>query len=128
MTDIVINLGRGRIKIAKGSEKQVEIFSDDVVDALLFHLELKTKPFRDKAVVEILLYIDVRVSELVSIHIKDIDFLSHQLKVIAKGGKYWAIPLKLELIEIVKQYFLYQSHQERRSFDNCCKTCRSRIY
>jgi integrase/recombinase XerD len=50
MTDHVINLGRDRIKIAKGSEKQVETFTDDVVDALLFHLETKAKELRDKVV------------------------------------------------------------------------------
>lgn len=92
MTDIVINLGRDRIKIAKGSEKQVETFTDDVVDALLFHLESKAKDIQDKVVIQLLLYTGVRVSELVSIRIVDIDFLSHQLKVIGKGGKYREIP------------------------------------
>ncbi len=106
MTDMVINLGRDRIKIAKGSEKQVETFSADILDALIFHLESKSKAIRDKAVIELLLYTGVRVSELVSIRIKDIDFLSHQLKVIGKGGKYREIPLKPEVTETIKKYLL----------------------
>lgn len=110
MTDSVINLGRDRIKIAKGSEKQVETFTDDVVDALLFHLETKAKELRDKVVIQLLLYTGVRVSELVNICIKDIDFLSHQLKVIGKGGKYREIPLKPDVAETIKKYLLERRH------------------
>jgi integrase/recombinase XerD len=85
MTESVINLGRDRIKIAKGSEKPVEVYSPAVVEALLFHLETKAKNLRDKVLVHLLLYTGVRVSELVSIKIRDIDFLGHQLKVVGKG-------------------------------------------
>ena len=74
--------------------------------ALIFHLESKSKAIRDKAVIELLLYTGVRVSELVSIRIKDIDFLSHQLKVIGKGGKYREIHLKPEVTETIKKYLL----------------------
>lgn len=106
MTDMVINLGRDRIKIAKGSEKQVETFSAGILDALMFHLESKSNAIRDKVVIELLLYTGVRVSELVNIRIMDIDFLSHQLKVIGKGGKYREIPLKPEVVETIKKYLL----------------------
>lgn len=86
MTNMVINLGRDRIKIAKGSEKEVETLSDAVVETLLFHLVSMAKSFRDKVIVEILLYTGVRVSELVNIRIRDVDFLIHQLKVVGKYG------------------------------------------
>jgi integrase/recombinase XerD len=106
MTEKVIDLGRDRIKIAKGSEKPVEVLSTDVIDSLLFHLETKSKSIRDKVIVGLLLYTGVRVSELCGIRIKDIDFLSHQLKVLGKGGKYREIPLKIEVVESIKKYLL----------------------
>ena len=94
MTESVINLGTDRIKIAKGSEKPVEAYTPAVVEALLFHLETKSKYLRDKVLVHLLLYTGIRVSELVSVKIRDIDFLGHQLKIVGKGGKYREIPLK----------------------------------
>jgi len=37
-TEKVVELGRDRIKIAKGSEKPVEVYSDDLIETLLFHM------------------------------------------------------------------------------------------
>ncbi len=110
MTDMVINLGRDRIKIAKGSEKQVETYSDAIIEALMFHLESNPKSLRDKVMMQLLLYTGVRVSELVNIKIRDIDFLTHQLKVIGKGGKYREIPLKQDVVGSVKEYLLERRH------------------
>ncbi len=118
MMDMVINLARDRIKIAKGSEKHVEVYSDAIVDSLMFHLETNAKSLRDKVMMELLLYTGVRVSELVSIRIRDIDFLTHQLKVIGKGGKYREIPLKEDIVESVKEYLLerrYNSYYKEAS-------------
>jgi len=111
MTDKVVELGRDRIKIAKGSEKPVEVYSDETVESLLFHIE-NAKHIRDKVIVQLLLFTGVRVSELCGIRIKDIDFLSHHLKVIGKGGKYREIPLKPELVESIKKYLLERRHNK----------------
>ena len=111
MTDKVVELGRDRIKIAKGSEKPVEVYSDETVEALLFHIE-NAKHIRDKVIVQLLLFTGVRVSELCGIRIKDIDFLSHHLKVIGKGGKYREIPLKPELVESIKKYLPERRHNK----------------
>jgi site-specific recombinase XerD len=70
----------------------------------MFHLETKPKSLRDKVMIQLLLYTGVRVSELVSIRIRDIDFLTHQLKIIGKGGKYREIPLKEDVVGSVKEY------------------------
>ena len=43
----------------------------------------------------LLLYTGVRVSELVKIRLRDVDFLTMQLTVIGKGQKHREIPLKL---------------------------------
>ena len=111
MTEKVVELGRDRIKIAKGSRKPVEVYSDDLIERLLFHME-NVKHLRDKVIVQLLLFTGVRVSELCGIRIRDIDFLSHQLKVIGKGSKYREIPLKVEIVESIKKYLLERKNNK----------------
>lgn len=106
MTEKVVDLGRDRIKIAKGSEKPVEVLGAEALESLLLHLESKAKSIRDKVIVYLLLYTGVRVSELCGIRIKDVDFLTYQLKILGKGGKYREIPLKAEVVEIIKTYLV----------------------
>jgi len=110
MSESVINLGRDRIKIAKGSEKPVEVYPPAVVNVLMFHLETNAKNLRDKVLVQLLLQSGIGVSELVGIRIRDIDFLSLQLKVVGKGGKYREIPLKAELVDTIKKYIIERCH------------------
>jgi len=117
MTDKVVELGRDRIKIAKGSEKPVEVYSEETIESLFFHLE-KVKDIRDRVIVQLLLFTGVRVSELCSIRIKDIDFLSHHLKVIGKGGKYREIPLKAEVVETIKMYLLERRKSKHFQSEN----------
>lgn len=52
----------------------------------------------------LLLYTGVRVSELCSIKIKDIDFLNYLIKIYSKGGKFREVPLKFELADAIKEY------------------------
>ncbi|WP_430885870.1 tyrosine-type recombinase/integrase [Fusibacter sp. JL216-2] len=105
MTEMVVDLGRDRVKIAKGSEKPVEVYDEKLTDRLLLYIEDNVS-LRDKAIVQLLFYTGVRVSELCSIRIKEIDFLSHQLRVCGKGGKYREIPLKPEVVESIKAYLI----------------------
>ena len=96
---------KDKIKIARGSEEEVEVFSDEEVEKILFYLENREKVSqRDRAVILILLYTGLRVSELVNLKIKDIDFLMLSLKVVGKGGKYREVPLKIEAAEGAKEY------------------------
>ena len=81
MTEKVVELGRDRIKIAKGSEKSVEVYSDETVESLLFHME-NAKHIRDKVIVQLLLFTGVRVSELCGIRIRDIEVLKRLMTII----------------------------------------------
>jgi len=81
MTEKVVELGRDRIKIAKGSEKPVEFYTEETVESLMFHLE-KSKIIRGKVVVQLLLFTGVRVSELYGIRIRDIEVLKRLMTII----------------------------------------------
>ena len=96
---------KDKIKVARGSEGEVEVFTEEEVEKILFHLENKEKvDQRDRAAVLLLLYTGLRVSELVNLKRKDLDLLTLQLKVVGKGGKYREVPLKTEAAEAVKDY------------------------
>jgi integrase/recombinase XerD len=104
LNDSIIQLKRDRIKIASGSEDQVEALSDDQVEKLLFYIEGSNVSQRNKLIVYILLYTGLRVSELTSVKIRDIDFLTSTLQVVGKGEKRREIGLRQDVLRLIRQY------------------------
>ena len=102
----IINLRKDKLRIASGSEKEVDIFTEQEIDKLLFYIADDTKVSRrDRLIVTMLLYTGVRVGELVNIKLKDVDCLSMNLRITwGKGGKQRDIPLKAEVIEAIQDY------------------------
>ncbi|MDQ0214947.1 site-specific recombinase XerD [Oikeobacillus pervagus] len=114
LSESFIQLKRDRIKIAAGSEDNVDALTDEQVEELLFYVENRSKVrTRNKLIVYLLLYTGVRVSELIGIKIVDIDFLMNQLAVIGKGGKRREIGLRQDVLQLVKDYI-----KEERSASN----------
>ena len=69
--------------------KQVEVYSDKEVERIVFYIQNEEKVSkRNKVIVMLLLYTGVRVSELCSIKVKDIDFINYSIKIYGKGGKF----------------------------------------
>lgn len=114
--DLVV-FSKDKIKVAKGSEGEVEIFSDEEIERILFYLESKEVSLRNKLIVHILLYTGVRAGELVGITISNIDFLTSHLKVIGKGGKMREIPIKNELLTLIKR-FIETERKENKFSDS----------
>ncbi len=105
MHRMVVDLRRDKIRVALGSEQEVEVYTENEVERLLFYIQDTEKvSVRDKLIILILLYTGLRVSELVSIKIKDLDFLTMQLHVVGKGGKIREVPLRPEVVEVSKEY------------------------
>lgn len=103
MDRMVVDLRKDKIRIAHGSEQEVEVYSESEVERLLFYIQNPERVnVRDKLIILILLYTRLRVSELVSIKIKDLDFLTMQLHVVGKGGKIREVPLRPEVVEVAK--------------------------
>ena len=103
-SETVIDLRKDRVKVASGSEKQVEVYTEQQLERLLFFVQGEKVSARDRAVVLTLLYTGVRVSELCDVSVKNIDFLTSHLKVVGKGGKVREVPLKPEVMEAIKDY------------------------
>ena len=105
MDRMVVDLKKDKIRVAHGSEQEVEVYTENEVERLLFYIQDTEKvSVRDKLIILILLYTGLRVSELVSIKIKDLDFLTMQLHVVGKGGKIREVPLRPEVVEVAREY------------------------
>lgn len=65
---------------------------------------------RDFAIITLFLNCGMRLSELVGINIKDIDFSENKLNVIGKGNKERTIYLNKACIKAIKEYLLVRPH------------------
>jgi integrase/recombinase XerD len=96
---------KDRVKVAMGSESEVQVLTEEQTEKLLFYVENRQKvSLRNRLIIYLLLYTGVRVSELVSICMKDIDYLTNTLSVCGKGGKIREIGLRQDVIESIKSY------------------------
>ena len=116
MNSMVVDLKKDKTRIAYGSEQEVEVYTENEVERLLFYIQDQDKvSLRDKLIVLLLLYTGIRVSELVSIRLKDLDFLTMQLHVVGKGGKIREVPLRSEVVEVAKEYMNTERREHKFS-------------
>ncbi|EST55346.1 integrase [Brevibacillus panacihumi W25] len=81
-TERVVSLRKDRIKVAAGSEGEVEVFSEQEVNQLMFFVQDRSKVIlRNHLIVWLLLYTGVRVSELCGIQLSDLDYLTNTLRI-----------------------------------------------
>lgn len=100
-----MDLKKDKLKVAAGSEAEVEIFTDSEVEKILFYIQSDEISERNRLILCMLLYTGVRVSEMVNVKLKDIDILTMNLTISwGKGGKRREIPLKGEVIQSIKEY------------------------
>lgn len=105
VSESFIQIKRDRVKVAAGSEHVVTALSDKEVEQLLFYLEDPAKvSIRNKLIGYLLLYTGVRVTELVNIKTKDVDFLTNTLTVRGKGGKVREISLRPDVVDLLREY------------------------
>ena len=63
MDRMVVDLRRDKIRVAHGSEQEVEVYTENEVERLLFYIQDTEKvSVRDKLIILILLYTGLRVS------------------------------------------------------------------
>jgi len=105
LTEQIVDLKKDRVKVATGSEAEVEVFTEAETEKLLFYIQSEEVNSRHRVIILLLLYTGVRVSELVNVKLRDIDVLAMNLTVAwGKGGKRREVPLKGEVIEAVREY------------------------
>ncbi|MEK4530521.1 tyrosine-type recombinase/integrase [Solibacillus sp. FSL K6-1554] len=109
--EIFISIKKDKVKVAHGSEAEVSVLNDKQVEQFLFYLEKETQ--RNKLIGYLLLYTGIRVSELVHIQLTDVDQLTSHLTVRGKGGKVREIPLRKDVLEVMKQYIKGERMQSK---------------
>ena len=88
-----------------GGESLPETLSVDEVEALLsVNGDDAPMSLRDRAIVEVMYATGVRVSELVSLDIDDVDMEEHFIRCMGKGSKERIIPVHDEAVEVVREY------------------------
>ena len=79
---------------------------DEMLLLINFSYKSDEKGFRDRAIVELLYSSGVRVGELVSIKIKDIDMKNRTLNVLGKGKKERLLPVTSQAVDSIETYLL----------------------
>ena len=91
----------------------------DEVERLISAAKSQTTPesLRDQAMLELLYATGMRVSEMVSLDIDDIDLSGGAVRCLGKGGKERMIPIHRRAIEVVNAYMKHgrADHQGRNS-------------
>ena len=103
----VDTLSAEKIELAKSPSREVEVMSNDEVDRIkeaTKHEENEVAQLRDKAILELLFSSGVRVSVLVQLKIKHLNFERGEFTVRGKGDKLRLVFMSDEAIQAVQEY------------------------
>ncbi|MHC1737364.1 MAG: tyrosine-type recombinase/integrase [Ignavibacteriaceae bacterium] len=114
-----------RIKLIKNPKTQQslpEIITVENYEEILFLLDKRFGETSDKnyikykAVFEMLYGCSLRVSELCSLRISDIEFEVNRLRIMGKGSKLRIIPIGDKSIEVLREYLSVFQRQEDKNY------------
>lgn len=86
-------------------EKQVTVLTEEEITRILFYMKNDSHfSLRNESIVLILLYTGVRVTECINIRLDHINWFYGELTVVGKGSRIRSIPLRTDVLEILKDY------------------------
>ena len=107
------------IKSPKIGSKIPEILTVEEIDLIIACIDLsKDHGERNRAIIECLYSCGLRVSELVSLKISDIEYNDNIIKVIGKGNKQRIIPLSKTLKKYLQNYILHIRSKQKPNKEN----------
>ena len=96
------------IKSPKIGSNIPEILSVEEIDKIINSIDLSKKNSeRNRTIIECLYSCGLRVSELISLKISDINFDDNIIKIMGKGNKQRIVPLSNTLKKYLKSYLMY---------------------
>ena len=108
-TDVTVN-----IELPKIRKTLPQTLSVEEVDQLL-DIDLVTPfDYRNKAMLELLYGTGLRISELISLTLNDIDISNCTLRCMGKGSKERIIPINEYIIEYLEKYLFNRSKLEKK--------------
>ena len=108
------------IKAPKAKKKLPQTLSIDQVFNLINIPQTGFIDTRDKAILEFFYSSGLRLSELVNIHISDIDMSEQTLKVLGKGNKFRIVPIGRKAIEALNLWILQRNKLNKILDSDCC--------
>ncbi len=115
------------LKAPKVEKKAPSILTKEEIDKLLKQpTGSSDKELRDKAMLEILCATGIRVSELLDITVKDVDFDKNQITVTHTNGRKRCVPVRKRSMTVLKKYYpearnrmVRGNKKEKLLFVNC---------
>jgi integrase/recombinase XerC len=104
-----------KIRILKSSKNIPQFINESEIIRILDEHDYGDdfEAYRDKLMLELLYGTGIRLSELINICEKDINFYDESIKVLGKRNKERIIPLSQELTSLIKKYHI----QKRKNFN-----------
>ncbi|MFH1825384.1 MAG: tyrosine recombinase XerC [Candidatus Firestonebacteria bacterium] len=102
------------ISFPKKDKKLPRYLEIDEINYLLDNIE----DIKDKAILETLYSTGIRVSELVNLDVKDIDFDNNLIKVLGKGKKERIVPIGLKALDSIGNYLKFKNNNNEILFVN----------
>lgn len=90
-------------------KKLPSFFTERELDELLNEKFIKEIPILDKAVIELFYSTGIRLSELINLKLKDIDFKTMVIKVLGKGSKERMVPFGTRAMNAMENYLQIRS-------------------
>tara|TARA_B100001287_G_C22501428_1_gene443839 strand:- start:113 stop:751 length:639 start_codon:yes stop_codon:yes gene_type:complete len=107
------------IKSPKIGSNIPEILSVEEIDKIINSIDLSKKNSeRNRTIIECLYSCGLRVSELISLKISDINFDDKIIKIMGKGNKQRIVPLSNTLKKYLKNYLVYFRFKQNTKKDN----------
>ena len=113
------------VKSPKFTNKLPNILNVEEVERLLNFKAVKYEDFLDKVILEVLYSSGLRVSELVNLKKKNIDFEEEMIKVIGKGQKERMIPIGSKALDSINRYINVKPNQNISSNFFINKKCKN---
>lgn len=111
----IVDPRRDGIKVARGSEREVSVLTEEQLVALMAYANSPGKlSQRDRLIIHLLVYCGLRLTELCTQKIGDIDVIGRNLKVTGKGQKIREIPLRGEVVALIQEYMKVERAHSRQ--------------
>lgn len=94
-----------RVELAKEEEREIKVLNEEELGRLLLTPDVST-PLgkRDRAILELLFSSGMRVSELTSLDVEDVNFETREIPVLGKGGKRRVVFLSDAAVAALSDY------------------------
>ena len=114
------------VKSPKFTNRLPNILNVEEIERLLNFKPSKYEDYLDKVILEVLYSSGLRVSELINLQKKNIDFEEEMIKVIGKGQKERMIPIGSKAIDSIKRYMnVTPSNNDSNNFFFTNKKCKN---